>query len=390
MVARTAGPHHWGQPTSGGGKPTPTLNAARPLDMLARMFRAATLSATLALAAATLSATPAAESDTTRAQLAKQVGQMTISPLRGTTPDDAIIDRIQAGEIGGVILFGENIETHPQVRALVRRLQSAAKRGGNPGLLVMTDQEGGDVRRFQTVPPSMSAQAMGQRPTAAIRIQGRGAGRGLDRDGVNVDLAPVADVPTRSDSFLGTRAFARDAAAVARDACAFAGGLHDGHVAATLKHFPGLGRASGNTDLRPVTIAATAATLAPDLRPYRACAARPATLVMVSSAVYDPLTGGRPAVTSPATYALLRSTLRFSGPAISDSLGGAAVAHVPDLAARAAAAGLDLELWGSEPAAHAGYRALLAAARAGRVPAARIAQAAARIHALKLQLHLTR
>jgi beta-N-acetylhexosaminidase len=353
------------------------------------MLRAAALSAAFAVIATTLSTTPAANSDTAGAQLAKQVGQMTISPVIGTTPSDGLLDRVEAGEVGGVILFGENIETHPQVRALVRRLQDAARRGGNPGLLVMTDQEGGTVRRFGSIPPTMSAHAMGQHPTATIRLEGRGAGRGLHRDGVNVDLAPVADVPTRADSFLGTRAFAHNAADVARDACAFARGLHDGHVGATLKHFPGLGRASGNTDLEPVTIAGSAATLAPDLRPYRACAnAQPTTLVMVSSAIYDPLTAGRPAVVSPAAYALLHTTLRFNGPTISDSLGGAAVAHVPDLATRAAAAGL--ELWGSQPTAHAGYRALLAGARAGRVPAARIAQAAARIHALKLQLHLTR
>jgi beta-N-acetylhexosaminidase len=355
------------------------------------MLRAAALSASVALTAAALSAAPVAQSDSDSAQLVKQVGQMTVSPVIGTTPDDALLDRVRAGEVGGVILFGENIETHPQVRALVRRLQNAARLGGNPGLLVMTDQEGGTVRRFASVPPTMSAHAMGQRPTAAIRVQGRGAGRGLHRDGVNVDLAPVADVPTRADSFLATRAFSHDAATVARDACAFARGLHDGHVGATLKHFPGLGRAVGNTDLESVTIAASAATLAPDLRPYRACAnAQPATLVMVSSAIYDPLTAGLPAVTSPAAYALLHSTLHFNGPTISDSLGGGAVAHVHDLAARGAAAGLDLELWGSEPSARAGYRALLAAARAGRVPAARIAQAAARIHTLKLQLHLTR
>ncbi len=349
------------------------------------MLRAAVLTAALAVTAAAT----VAHSDSDDDALARQVGQMTISPLTGTTPDPTLLRRVRAGEIGGVILSGENIETHPQVRALVHRLQRAARDGGNPGLLVMTDQEGGTVRRFETVPPTKSAQAMGHTSTAAIRAQGRGAGRGLHHDGVNVDLAPVADVPVSSHTFLRTRAFGRRAATVAADACAFAGGLRDGHVAATLKHFPGLGRASGNTDVRPVTIDAGTATLAPDLRPYTACAAQPATLVMVSSAIYDPLTAGRPAVTSPATYALLRNTLHFDGPTISDSLGAAAVAHVPDLAATAAAAGLDLELWGSEPSAHAGYRALLAAARTGQVGAGRVAAAATRIHELKRRLHLT-
>ncbi len=346
------------------------------------------LTTAIALTAATLAAAPMADGDSPTS-LARQVGQMTASPLRGTTADASLLRRVRAGQVGGVILFGENIETHPQVRALVHSLQRAAREGDNPGLLVMADQEGGTVKRFASIPPTKSARAMSHDSTTAIRAQGRATADGLLADGVNVDLAPVADVPTSAHSFLGTRAFSASAATAARDACAFAEGLREGRVAATLKHFPGLGRASGNTDVQKVTVAASPVTLIPDLQPYRACAALPRTLVMVSSAVYAPLTQGRPAVASPPAYRLLHDTLGFAGPTISDQLGAVAVAHVPNLAATTAAAGLDLELWGSAPAAENGYRALLGAARAGRVPAARIRQAAARIRALKSSLHLT-
>jgi beta-N-acetylhexosaminidase len=313
---------------------------------------------------------------------------MIISPVTGTVADHVLLHRIKAGEIGGVILFGENIDTHPQVRALVASLQHAAHAGGRPGLLVMTDQEGGSVRRFQTLPPTSSAQQMGQTSTTAIAHQGQATATGLLADGVNVDLAPVADVPVSADTFLGTRAFSRSSAAVTRDACAFSQGLHDGGAASTLKHFPGLGRASGNTDDGSVTIDAGAAQLAPDLSPYRACANRQRTLVMVSNAIYTGLTGTRPAVLSPAAYALLRSTLHFDGPVISDSLGAAAVAGRAGLPVSAAVAGVDLELWDTQSRAISAYRQLRDAARSGRLPAARVADALGRIAVLKTALGL--
>ncbi len=318
------------------------------------------------------------------------VGQMIVSPVTGLVADHDLLIRIHAGQVGGVILFGENIDTHAQVRALVRSLQRAARSGGRPGLLVMTDQEGGTVKRFASLPPASSARAMGLTGAAAIEAQGRATGSGLLADGVNLDLAPVADVPVSASNFLGTRAFSHDAGAVSRDACAFAAGLRDGGIAVALKHFPGLGKAGGrNTDDGAVTIAAGTAQLGPDLSPYRACASRPRTVVMVSNAVYIGLTGSKPAVVSPATYTLLRDTLKFSGPAISDSLGAKAVAGRPNLAVEAAVAGLDLELFGSQASAATGYRQLVAAARVGRVTGARIRSAVARIRALKVQLGLT-
>ena len=353
------------------------------------MGRRAAIVATLALLVSSLIAATGARG-VADSRLPTQVGQMVISPMTGLHPDHDLLTRIRAGQVGGVILFGENISTHAQVRALVRSLQAAARGGGRPGLLVMTDQEGGDVRRFGSLAPTTSAQAMGHGSTSSIRAQGKATGTGLRADGVNLDLAPVSDVPTSAANFLGTRAFSHDAAAATRDACAFAAGLGDGGVAGALKHFPGLGKAGArNTDDGPVTISAGAPQLAPDLRPYRACAKRPRTLVMVSSAIYSGLTAGRPAVLSPATYALLRGTVGFDGPVISDSLGARALSGVANLPVAAAVAGLDLELFGSQASAATGYRQLLAAARGGGLTAARVKSATARIHALKVDLGLS-
>ena len=176
----------------------------------------------------------------------------------------------------------------------------------------MTDQEGGDVKRFLSAPPASSAAAMGAAGAATALQQGRLTGSALVRRGVNVDLAPVADVPMVAHSFLGTRAFGTTPQRVAQTSCQFAAGLHQGGVASALKHFPGLGRAVGNTDNQVVHIQAGAAAIAADLVPYRRCANAPANLVMVSNAAYSSITGAAPAVVAPEAYRLLR-TARLPG-----------------------------------------------------------------------------
>jgi beta-N-acetylhexosaminidase len=316
----------------------------------------------------------------------RSIGQLIISPLTGTTADARLLSRIRAGRVGGIILFAENIRTSAQVGALTRSLQRAARAGGQPGLLIMTDQEGGIVKRLASLPPNASAAQMGASGTAAA--QGDATGRALARLGINVDLAPVADVPVASASFLGSRAFGRSATVVSRAACRFSAGLHRARVASSLKHFPGLGRASGNTDTEVVRIDAGQRELRSDLRPYRRCANERRTMVMVSNAAYSGLTGRLPAVISPNTYRLLRSELRFAGVAISDSLNATAVRTVPDLAAKAAAAGLDLQLWTSVAGAAHAYRRLRAAARSGELSRSRLLGATTRVHELKRAMDL--
>jgi beta-N-acetylhexosaminidase len=317
--------------------------------------------------------------------LASAIGQMIVSPVAGLSADPALLARVRAGQVGSVILFEDNIASTAQVRTLVADLQAAAKAGGRPPLLVMTDQEGGLVKRFGAAPPTMSAAAIGaaDHPGATAQRQGRATGRALRARGVNVDLAPVADVPV-GPSFLSTRAFSRRPQTVATAACRFAAGLRAAGVGAALKHFPGLGRAGTvNTDAAPVTIAGVGAG---DLAAYRRCAGAPGTMVMMANAAYDGLTGGRPAVLSRNAYHLLREDLGFGGVAISDSLDADAVRRQPDLAVRAAQAGLDLELWTSVAGAQRAYRQLLAAVRSGRLAPRRVAEADRRIRALKASL----
>ena len=247
----------------------------------------------------------------------------------------------------------------------------------------MVDQEGGEVKRLPG-PPTRSARAMTIAGDA--HEQGEATGQLLRRIGVNVDLAPVADVGHRG-SFLGSRAFSSTATAVARQACAFAAGLRDEGVAATLKHFPGLGRAAATTDESAVAIDAAAGAIRADYAPYRSCAAEPLTLVMVGSAVYPTLTGSLPAVMSPLTYSRELPRAGATGVTISDALETPAIEAQTTPGRRSILAGLDLLLYAkTESASATAYDRLLEDVRSGAIKRKRVREAATAIASLKQEL----
>ena len=339
-----------------------------------------------ALASTALAATAVAAPEATSPTLAQLVGARLVVGIDGTTANASLLERIRRGRVGGVILMGANVRNAPQVRALTASLRAAATAGGNP-LLVTTDQEGGAVRRFRWAPPAASAEELGHLGEAAIRQRGHATATALERLGVDVDLAPVADVPGVPGSFIAAqhRGFSIMPTRTAKDVTAFSAGLLDGGVAPTLKHFPGLGFATTSTDDAAVSIGAGAAALAPGLLPYRrAIAAGVAPLVMISNAAYTAY-GGRPAAWSPRVLTLLRG-LGFTGVTITDALEPLATTHrvtLAEAAIRAARAGVDLLLLvGSERSTAAVYDALLAEARAGRLPRAELERSADRIDEL--------
>jgi beta-N-acetylhexosaminidase len=283
-----------------------------------------------------------------------------------------------------VILFSENLAAGAgTTRATIEELQRAARAGGNPPLLVMTDQEGGLVKRLAG-PPTLSPRAMTSVTVAGD--QGIATGRLLRSVGVNVDLAPVADVERAPGSFLGTRSFGSDAAVVAARACAFAGGLAAEGVGYTLKHFPGLGRALGNTDVGPTVVSTPVGVLRADYGAYVTCGSAPMALVMISSAIYPGLTGPAPAVLSKATYRRELPTAigRTGTVTISDDLQSPAIQSQTTPAKRAIGAGLDLLLYAqSEQGSAAAYSRLVLLARSGSISRARLGMAAAAIRQLK-------
>ena len=316
--------------------------------------------------------------DRLRLGLGEALGQTIVARYTGPRPSRALLARIRRGQVGGVILFADNVQQpRDRIRAAIGSLHRAAAAGGRPRVLVMIDQEGGLVKRLPG-PPRTAARRM-RNPFP----EGAATGRMLRGLGITVDLAPVADV-AHPGSFLGSRAFATTASPVARRACAFADGLLSKNVAPALKHFPGLGYARVNTDEAPATIDAGRTELTRDFAPYERCGTRPGTLVMISSAAYPQLTGREPAVLTKRTYTdvLLRDG---DWPVtISDALETPALAGEPTPARRALNAGLDLLLYANTEAGSArAYEILLRDARAGRIPRARIEQAAKRMLRLK-------
>jgi beta-N-acetylhexosaminidase len=306
--------------------------------------------------------------------LSRAVGRKIVSGMGGTFPSRSLRERVRRGHVGGVILFGPNVG--PRLARAIAALQRAARAGGNPPLLIAVDQEGGQVKRLESLPPSRAPAEMS---AAVAGPEGAATGRALLARGINTNLAPVADV--NHGSFLGSRSFGSDPAVVAAAACAFATGLQSAGVNATLKHFPGLGRTTENTDLHAVRVTASARALRADLEPYRRCGGQ-ARLVMVSNATYPAFDPEHPAVFSRRIVTdLLRGELRFGGVTVTDTLAAPGVAG-PTASVRATRAGIDLLLYVDEASSERGYRSVLRAAQARRLSRAAIVASAARIDAL--------
>ncbi len=316
------------------------------------------------------------------------VGQRFVVALSGTTPSPSLLGRVRRGEIGGVILFGANVVGQAQLRRLTATLQNAARDARRPPLLIATDQEGGKVRRLPWAGPLPSATALGRLEPWAIRSEGLASGKALRLAGVNVNLAPVADVP-RSGSFMALeeRTFAGSPAAVARATVAFARGLAGARVAAAAKHFPGIGRASRNTDRTAVELAVSRQEIdRSDLVPFRDAIAGGVPIVMISNATY-PALDSKPAPWSTKVQSLLRDDLGFRGVTISDALDGAAATRgraLASVAALAAEAGVDLLLLtGSEASSTAAFERVADTAERGLIPRAALQASYTRIMTLK-------
>jgi beta-N-acetylhexosaminidase len=324
--------------------------------------------AALALAAAT----PA----TAAPPLHRVVGQVVMTAL-AEAPQESFLASLRNGDAGGVILVGR-WSSSAQMAAVSRRLKAAACEGGAP-LLLAVDQEGGPMRRLPWASPADAARSLGGLGATHAETEARATAAALRRAGIDIDFAPVADTRLTAESFLGTRTFSSDPVVVARLAAAFVRGLQSGHVAATAKHFPGLGDATANTDDHVVSVRRVR------LQPFRSAIAAGVKLVMMSSASYPALDpSGRPAVFSHAIVTdLLRGELGFDGVVVTDAFDAPTPAATPHAPARAIAAGVDLLLYTSGSAARQGYASLLRDAQASPRLREQVATAAARVQALK-------
>ena len=313
--------------------------------------------------------------------LEEQVGQVVVLSFSGTTMPPYVDEALRRRRAAGVILFGGNITGPEQLRALTRALRRA---GGTP--LVAVDQEGGRVRRLPWAGPSAAQPEQLARGT--VRSAAAAAARALRAAGVTVTFAPVADVPSVRGAALAGRSFSRDADEASDAVRAAVRGWRSGGVAATAKHFPGLGGAPANTDDVIVTIGRSRAVLdAVDLPPFRAAIAVGVPLVMVGHARYPALDRARIASQSqPIVEGLLRDELGFRGVVVTDSLeaqASLATGSITKVSERALRAGADLLLLTGRGSYAPVYEHLLAAARRSPELRARVREAAARVLALK-------
>lgn len=315
---------------------------------------------------------------------AQLAGERLVAGFAGPTLPTGLRRMIHRGQLAGVVLFADNFSGRAGARRLARRLQSIRRPPGlRDPLLIMVDQEGGLVKRLPGA-PTASAAEMGQRGPSFSRRQGALTAGNLARAGVNVNLAPVLDVGRSGGAIRDERrSFGASAAKVSGAAVPFAGAAQARGVAATAKHFPGLGAVAGNTDVGVERVDLPLQTLRDvDEAPFGDYVAAGGKLVMLSTAIY-PAFSERPAVfTRAIATGELRDRLGFNGVSISDDLQSSAAKSFGGSAqvGRAAAmAGTDLLLFRSYRAAAQAGAALRAGLRTGVLPRKEFVSSAQRV-----------
>ncbi|MFI5285893.1 MAG: glycoside hydrolase family 3 N-terminal domain-containing protein [Candidatus Dormibacteria bacterium] len=309
----------------------------------------------------------------------------------------AVTSEVAAGA-GGVILFGSS---SPSTLATSLRTLAAAAPGGIAPF-VMTDEEGGVVQRMANLVgalPSPRQMAATMSP-AQIRQLVTTVALRMHAAGVTMDLAPVLDLdngqgPSNRDPD-GTRSFSLNPAATAADGIAFMQGLQAGGIVPVVKHFPGLGQASGNTDIAPASTQSWSSLQRAGLLPFKSAFASGAPVVMIANATVPGLST-LPASISPVVMTtVLRDQLGFHGLVMTDSLSAGALANigysVPKAVVAAISAGADMVLYTAAAARVASLTsatatALVAAVDAGTLTRARLAGAVANILVAK-NVHL--
>ncbi len=329
--------------------------------------------------------------------LEEEVGQLFMVGVDVTKQQDAAWAAVREDHVGNVFIAGRSHAAPANVVALVRSftdLVSPATTHSTP-MLVATDQEGGNVQvlqgpGFSTIP---SALEQGRMDVGTLRSEATTWGAELASAGITLNLAPVMDLvdgDAAANAPIGhwDRQYGADADTIVAHADAFAAGMRASGVMVAPKHFPGLGRVSGNTDVSADVhdTHTTSDDAAVDV--FRRGIEAGARVVMVSSAVYDRIDAAHPAVFSPVVVTdLLRGDLGFSGVVITDDLSRAAQvqAWTPgERAVSAIEAGCDIVLVSAAPeVAQPMVETVLAKAQVDPAFAVKVHAAAARVVALK-------
>lgn len=288
-----------------------------------------------------------------RMTTSQRVGQLLMGMVPAAGSTSAARHLLSRYDVGNVVLIGQSYAGATSVATRLAGVRRATKQAGVRPFLAV-DQEGGEVQHLKG--PGFSAMPtalrQGRLEPGVLRARWTAWAAQLRAAGVNLDLAPVADVVPAT---IGTanepigryhREYGHTPAVVAPHVDAAVRGIRTAGIGATVKHFPGLGRATGNTDTTPgVTDPTTSSD--PYLAPFQAAVNAGAAAVMVSTAIYpniDPGTIG--AFSHPIVTTLLRRRLGFTGVIVSDSLTATALDgySYASRAVRALDAGVDLLL----------------------------------------------
>lgn len=332
--------------------------------------------------------------------LDEQAGQLIMAPMfAGGNPAD-LSALISTRHVGSVVLIGNWNNGTAAAKTAADALQSYAPSGNQ--LIVSTDQEGGQVQHlkgsgFDTMP---SAVAQGQMSADTLRSSAKTWGGQLKQAGINIDLAPVlgtVQVKRSSNAPIGAlnRDFGLDSNGNAQHGIAFVEGMRDAGVGATVKHYPGLGAVTGNTDFTTEGILDTTTTLDDEeIGAFNTTIkqAKPA-MVMMSLATYQRIDSSAPAAfSSKIIDGTLRGSVGYDGVVISDSLSAAAVSGIAtkDLGVRLVDAGGDLACIGDTSYVTPILDGIIARAQSDPAFAKKVTASATRVMTLKYQMGLAK
>lgn len=323
--------------------------------------------------------------------VSRRAAQLIVAPV--SEDDLQAAEPLVAAGVGGLLLFGSSAPA--TLGAQIHLLDAAAPDGLAP--IVMTDEEGGEVQRMANLVgslpwPRTMAETMS---SSAVESLARTVGRRMRAAGVTMDLAPVLDLsdsPGPDAEYPdGPRSFGTDPTVTGNYGVAFAEGLLQAGVVPVVKHFPGLGEASYNTDDGPATDPPLASLEDTALVPFRAAIAAKLPAVMVSLVTVPGLTGGLPASLSKAAVTgVLRDQLGFKGLVLTDSLSAGAVTaagySVAEAAVAAVEAGVDLLPFDTDDplsTVEQMISSIEAAVAAGNIPSSQLDEAVEQVLAVK-------
>ncbi len=329
-----------------------------------------------------------------RLTLAQQVGQLFLVGVAGDVSDGELAAAVRSYHFGSLLLTASAAGT-AALGGQTAVMQSLVPSGtGGVGFFIAANQEGGAVQQL-TGPgfaPMPSALVQGSWPEAALRAAATQWGTDLRAAGVNLNLAPVMDVvpaaTAATNAPIGAlmREFGYDPATNGAHGVAFMQGMAAAGVMSVAKHFPGLGRVTGNTDFTADVVDDITTPSDPDLDSFRAVIGAGVPMVMVALATYTKIDASQLAVFSPVVMRLLRDGLGFTGVIVSDDLGQAKAVQAIPAGKRALgflAAGGDLVTSQSLGPAEQMAAAVLARASADAAFRATVGAAAERMLAAK-------